>query len=332
MNRISIPKHEWDEKLLHLLSSFEIYAPVENEFSCDYVLLDADIISETVYNKPKPVTPLKKFFLPVKENVTSGTVPAKPVVIIGAPNCDVMALAFLDEIYLDEEYTDPTYQERRKNTILISSDCLSIQEHCHCNSYGIEPKGNEQSDLSLALLEGKVILSTHNERGEEFLDQLGIVVSLEPENELLASLEKKHKEVSDQLKSQNAKLPDYRETGNLVSTHVNGVWKKHASTCVSCGACSAICPTCSCFLLVDRPGFEKVRQLDTCQYPGFERVAGGEDALNALSDRFRNRFMCKYVWRAEKFKHKACTGCGRCIEACIGQINKNELFVELSTV
>jgi sulfhydrogenase subunit beta (sulfur reductase) len=332
MNRISIPKHEWDERLLRLLSSFDIYAPVENEFSCDYVLLDDDIISEVVYNKPKPVTPLKNFFLPVKENVTSGTAPLKPVVILGAPNCDVMALAFLDEIYLDEEYTDPAYQKRRKNTILISADCLSIQEHCHCTSYGIEPTGNEYSDLSLALVEDKVILTIYNKKGEDWVEKLGIVVSLDPEKELVQTLEQLQAEVLDQLRSQNATLPDYQETGKLVSANENGTWVKHASTCVSCGACSAICPTCSCFLLIDKPGFEKIRQLDTCQYPGFERVAGGEDALGALQDRFRNRYMCKYVWKPEKYKLKACTGCGRCIETCIGQINKNKLFIELSTV
>ena len=166
MNRISIPKHEWDERLLQLLSSFEVYAPVENEFSCDYMLLDADIISEAVYNKPKPVTPLKKFFLPVKENVTSGTVPAKPVAIFGAPNCDVMGLALLDMIYMDEEYTDPAYQERRENTTVIVADCLSIQENCHCTSYGIEPTGNEHSDLALALVDEMVILTIYNKKGE----------------------------------------------------------------------------------------------------------------------------------------------------------------------
>ena len=82
--------------------------------------------------------------------------------------------------------------------------------------------------------------------------------------------------------------------------------------------------------MIDRPGFEKVRQLDSCQYPGFERVAGGEDALAHLSDRFQNRYMCKYVWKPKKYKLKACTGCGRCIETCIGKINKNELVMELS--
>ena len=331
MNRISIPKHEWDERLLQLLSSDEVYAPVENEFSCDYVLLDAETIPDAVYNKPKPVTPLKKFFLPVKENVTNGSLPQKQVVILGVPNCDVMALAFLDEIYLDEEYADPTYRQRRNNTVLITSDCLSIQEHCHCTSYGIEPRGNEHADLSLALVDERIILSVFTKKGEDFIEKLGIVVSVEPEKETLIALDQMQKEVLELLKAQNETLPGYDETGQLVQAAGNGSWEKYASDCVSCGACSAICPTCSCFLLIDKPGFEKIRQLDTCQYPGFERVAGGEDALSALSDRFRNRYMCKYVWKPGKYKLKACTGCGRCIETCIGQINKNELFVELST-
>ncbi|MCK5065802.1 MAG: 4Fe-4S dicluster domain-containing protein [Bacteroidales bacterium] len=330
MNRIAIPKHEWDEKLHQLLSSFDLYAPVENDFSCDYVKLDADTVPEIVYNKPKPVTPLKKFFLPVKENVTARANGAHPVVILGAPNCDVMALAFLDQIYLDEEYYDPAYGARRDRTTIISSDCLGIQEHCHCTSYGIEPTGNEHSDLSMALLEEQVILTIFNKKGESFLEKLGLVVTIEPEKQLLEALQNKQQEVKQLLAKQNGKLPDYQETGKLVNGSGDEIWKKYASDCVSCGACSAICPTCSCFLLIDKPGFQKIRQLDTCQYPGFERVAGGEDALGPLPDRFRNRYMCKYVWKPQKYALKACTGCGRCIEACIGQINKNELLMELS--
>jgi sulfhydrogenase subunit beta (sulfur reductase) len=330
MDSISILKHELDDRLLQLLSSSDVYAPVENEFSCDYVKVDADTVPEIVYNKPKPVTPLKKFFLPVKENVTSEAEQPNPVIILGAPNCDVMALSFLDEIYLDQEYTDPAYRKRRENTTIISSDCLSIQDHCHCTSYGIEPTGNKHSDLSLVLIDDHVIMTIYSKKGELFIDSLGIVVSNTPDREHLDSLKKLQTEVLDQLKTQNNALPDYKETGKLVLHTGDEIWEKVASSCVSCGACSAICPTCSCFLLIDKPGFEKVRQLDTCQYPGFERVAGGEDALSALSERFRNRYMCKYVWKPEKYQLPACTGCGRCIETCIGQINKNELFVELS--
>jgi ferredoxin len=328
MNNISIPKQEWDNRLLKLLSSYDMYAPVENDFSCDYTKLDADTVSMVVYNKPKPVTPLKKFFLPVKENVTRDGSPEKPVAIIGTPNCDVMAQAFLDQIYLDQEFPDPAYRQRRENAIIISADCLSILEHCHCSNYGIEPFGNGYSDISLAMVEQQVILTIHGQKGEQFIHALGIEDTI-PDEALHRSLEEKRNEVLGKLSAQNRELPDYDKTGQLVSSNGTALFQKYATTCVSCGACSAICPTCSCFLLIDRPGFEKVRQLDTCQYPGFERVAGGEDALHHLTERFRNRYMCKYVWKPLKYSLKACTGCGRCIETCIGQINKNELFLEL---
>jgi sulfhydrogenase subunit beta (sulfur reductase) len=330
MNRIAIPKHEWDERLNQLLSSHDLYAPVENDFSCDYVKLEAHTIPEIIYNKPKPVTPLKNFFLPISENVTSGHNMQKPVAIIGAPNCDVMALAFLDQIYLDKEYADPAYGARREGTTIISTDCLSIQEHCHCTTYGIEPTGNKNSDISLALVDKQVILTLYTKKGERLVEQMGVVVTITPEETLLEKLRTRQKEVKDKLNKQNSGLPGYKETGQLVEASGAEPWIKYASDCVSCGACSAICPTCSCFLLIDRPGFEKIRHLDTCQYPGFERVAGGEDALGPLPERFRNRYMCKYVWKPQKYDLKACTGCGRCIETCIGKINKNALFMELA--
>jgi ferredoxin len=331
MKRISFGKEEWNKRLSQLTASVDIYAPVENDFSCDYTLLNTDTVTEIVYNKPKPVTPLKNFFLPVKENVSLNGLPSRTVVIIGPPQCDVMALSYLDEIYLDHEYTDQLYAKRRKNTILVSMDCLRIQEHCHCTTYGIEPVGDDHADLSINVIGDQVILTVFGSKGQSFIESMGIPVSMEPEKSLLQSLEAGRKEVVEQLNTRNSSLPDYLETGRLVSGAGKEIWKKYASTCVSCGACSAICPTCSCFLLIDRPGFEKIRQLDTCQYPGFERVAGGEDALHALSERFMNRYLCKYVWKPQKYTLKACTGCGRCIETCIGKINKNELFAELST-
>jgi len=330
MDRIAIPKREWDERLVQLLSSFDVFAPVDNEFSCDYAQMDTDTISHIAYNKPKPVTPLKKFFLPVKENVTAEGADQRALLLIGAPNCDVMALGLLDQIYLDKEYTDPAYGKRRENTTIICTDCLSTQEHCHCTAYGIDPVGNENSDLSLVLLDDQVLLFIYSKKGESLLEAMGIDVAPQVEDALLSSLEEQRQKVKEQLQKLNNTLPDYEATGRLLALAGNGIWEKYSSDCVSCGACSAICPTCSCFLLIDKPGFEKVRQLDTCQYPGFERVAGGEDALQALSDRFRNRYMCKYVWKPQKYDHKACTGCGRCIETCIGHINKNELFMELS--
>jgi hypothetical protein len=42
MKRIAIPKTEWNERLTQLLSSHEIYAPLENEYSLDYARLTSE--------------------------------------------------------------------------------------------------------------------------------------------------------------------------------------------------------------------------------------------------------------------------------------------------
>ena len=325
----SIKREDWEKALEKLLSSFVIYSNISDEFGQDYELLRAGDIPKITYNKPKPATSLKSFFLPVKENVTSDRDPLKPRIIIGAPNCDIEGLSLIDEIYLDKDFDDHFYRMRRENSLLISSDCFSTQEHCHCLSYDIRPYATIKADLSVISLNGTIIFRVISGKGDEFLKTIPEVAPLSDDN-ILSEIEKKHKETESLLTEANKGLPDYKETGKIVSEAKREIWEKYSARCVSCGACATICPTCTCFLLIDKPGFDKVKQLDACQYPGFERVAGGEDSLFKLNSRFRNRYMCKYVWKPEKFSSIACTGCGRCIEACIGKINKNELFRELA--
>jgi len=323
----SITKEEWDKTLEKLLSSHDVFAPVSNEFGQDYEFIKLTDIQRITYNKPKPATALKNFFLPVKENVTVERAAEKPRIIIGIPNCDIEGLSLLDEIYLDKDFKDPFYRRRRENTLLIASDCFGIQEHCHCISYGIKPWSVSIADLAVISLDGRIIFRIISGKGEDFIST--IKASNVPENNIISALEKEHSVTEGLLAETNKGLPDYKKTGKIVAEAKKEIWEKYSSKCVSCGACATICPTCTCFLLIDKPGFEKVKQLDACQYPGFERVAGGEDGLSELHTRFRNRYMCKYVWKPRKFHPVACTGCGRCIEACIGKINKNELFMEL---
>jgi ferredoxin len=325
----SINKEEWDKTIAQLLLSHTIIAPVNNGVSLDYEVIRPADIDSISYNQPKPVTPLKNFFLPVKENVTVKSGSAGPRIIIGIPNCDIAGLGILDEIYLDKDYVDIFYRERREKTILISADCFGIQEHCHCISYGIKPYDTANGDLAVIRIDGQIIIRVISARGKEFLKNFPSAMPLTDDN-LRGIIDKEHINTEAQLDEANRGLPDYASTGMLIKEVNNEIWEKYSSRCVSCGACTTICPACSCFLLIDKPGFEKIRQMDACQYPGFERVAGGEDGLFELHHRFRNRYMCKYVWKPERFSSPACTGCGRCIEACIGKINKNELLLEIS--
>jgi ferredoxin len=331
MKRLVIEKENWDKILDLLTSSYQIYAAAENEYGRDYELLTGKMISRVIYNHPQPATPLKNFFLPVRENISVINDDPRQRIIMGIPNCDLEGLGILDEIYLHPEYNDPFYRIKRENTILITSDCFSVREYCHCTTYGIQPFSSGKGDLSLALLDGMVILTAFSGKGLDFAEMIRILGKwqmMKPDLESL--LEEKHQEMVGLLTRAHSGLPDYHHTGELVKGASPDIWKRYAAPCVSCGACAVICPTCSCFLLIDKPDFEKVKQQDACQYPGFARVAGGEDAMREKHIRFRNRYMCKYVWKPERFSSLACTGCGRCIEACIGGISKNELFLELT--
>lgn len=329
MEYYSIIKEEWDKTLEQLLLSNTIFASVNNEFGQDYELIKPADISAISYNIPKPATPLKSFFLPVKENVTSGRVPEKPRIILGIPNCDIEGLRLLDSIYLNDDFNDIFYRERRENTLLISTDCFGKQDHCHCINYDIKPYASRVADLGIVHLNGIIVFRIITVKGEEFVRKISSAAPVSDKS-ILTDIDKEHKTEEDSLRSSHRTLPDYRKTGMLISDSNKEIWIKYSEHCVSCGACTTVCPTCTCFLLIDKPGFEKIKQMDTCQYPGFERVAGGEDSLFEINIRFRNRYLCKYVWKPQKFEPIACTGCGRCIEACIGKINKNELFMELA--
>lgn len=329
-NYYSLLISDWNITIDKLLDNYSIYAPVKTGNSIDYEVIHNKNVAEIIYNIPKPTTPLKTFYLPIKENLTSDS-PDTNRIIIGTPNCDIHGLNILDEIYLDKDFVDQAYKTRRDHTILIASSCFEVLEHCHCMTYGVKPYSKAGADISLSHLDSKIHLEVLSEKGEKFINEIKnyASVSNSPESEI-KDIELKQSKIENEIIEVNNGLPDYKKTGKIVNKASDEIWKKYASTCVSCGACATICPTCTCFLLIDKPDFEKVRQLDACQYPGFERVAGGEDALGELPRRFRNRYFCKYVWKPEKFESIACTGCGRCIEACIGKINKNELFKELA--
>ena len=88
-----ISKEDWDKTLLNLFSKYDIYAPVEYGENQDYELISEDLISEIIYNRPKPATPLKTFFQPVIENVTSYKAPEKTRIVMGVPACDQIGRA-----------------------------------------------------------------------------------------------------------------------------------------------------------------------------------------------------------------------------------------------
>ena len=328
-NYYLIDKISWEKTLVSLCGHYNVYAPIKTCDSLDYELIDENNCTQIVYNSPKPITPLKTFYIPVKQSLLSDSRGTMRL-IIGTPSCDLAALDLLDAIYNDPAYPDDTYEMNRSNTIIIAAACFDFQEHCHCISYDINPYPERNCDLSIGIIKENVYLLSFSDKGNALISELERISPLQEIPYVdTEPLRLKHVYIKDELIRKNKNIPDVKQSNRIVREAEHWLWKKHSSTCVSCGACATICPTCTCFLLLDRPEFTKVRQTDACQYPGFERVAAGEDPLKKLNERFRNRYMCKYVWKPERYKLSSCTGCGRCIETCIGKIDKNNVLKEM---
>jgi len=112
------------------------------------------------------------------------------------------------------------------------------------------------------------------------------------------------------------------------------IWSGLAATCVECHACNLVCPTCHCFLLHDLPaegGAARVRLWDSCFSAGHARMAGGLTPRLQLTERFRNHYQHKFVAFPRNWGITACSGCGRCIDACMGRIDKRECLHTLET-
>ncbi len=326
MRKYSVSLKQWVKILNSISAEIDIFAPIRKDEYLDYEQLTEDNIMSISYNKAIPTTPLKSFFFPIKENVVRED-EDKQRVILGAPACDLSALNILDKIFLDEQFLDTYYKDKRDNTIIIGSDCYEISENCHCTSYNIDPYPKENCDISLSLIDYKVTLQVFSKKGEKFIKRFS--QELKEINKLPPEIQKKREETIEKLAIQNKDLPNIEETRKGVEKEGTIIWKKYAEDCVSCGACALVCPTCHCFLLIDKENFEKIKNWDSCQYPSFEKVAGDEDPLAHIYDRLKNRYLCKYVHKPDMYDEIACTGCGRCIEACIGKINKNELIAEV---
>ena len=322
-----LSKDQWSTFLKKTASNYEVIAPKDGPYHLEYERIGEEETDTIVFPGARLTRPLKYFFYPPRENVSRDpSPPDKKRVIFGIKACDLAALSILDNIYLDPDFVDPFYKTRRDNAIIVSDDCTKPLENCFCVLIDGTPFATKNFDLSLSFIEDQVLVELGSEKGKNLLDNAGIDLRKAGED-LLNRRQEQRQAMIEQLKEQNKdfefspeKLPEL-----VKEMYDSPMWKEICETCVSCGACSNICPSCHCFLLTynqsEDKKFEVLRTWDSCQSAGFSRVAGGANPREKLPSLFQNRFQCKIHYKPRNFGVFACTGCGRCNEACQGGID-----------
>ncbi len=128
-----------------------------------------------------------------------------------------------------------------------------------------------------------------------------------------------------------------RQAGDLTLVNPafdDGRWEELTVSCIGCGACTYLCPTCHCFDIADESRLyqgRRIRTWDSCQFALFTKHASGHNPRKNKKERLRQRFMHKFSYAVENTGTALCVGCGRCIAGCPVNLDIRDVIRSLAS-
>ncbi len=267
----------------------------------------------------------KDFFFPQVEDMMAFKTEGKNIeindireesedfVVFGVRACDVRSFDILDRVFLVDP-CDSYYANRREHGIIISVACTKPSETCFCKTFDIDAT-NPGGDITVWKTENYLYWSANTDRGRELLSKL--------------NLEECGDEAVNEQKAKTEAILKKLPLANLNTDGFGGdktdalfdrpEWKTLSESCLGCGTCTFVCPTCQCYDIKDfNTGNQVIRYRcwDSCMYSDFTKMAHGNNRLSQV-ERFRQRFMHKLVYYpANNDGIFGCVGCGRCVSKC----------------
>jgi ferredoxin len=334
-----IIKKENLPKWLTKLSDYDLYLPKGKEGAFDLKLVknsgDFEHVSQVLSDYFNSTVPPKKLLLPTTETIFDfKTSPELEVLeskdedgkrlLFGVRPCDANSFAMLDACFYDEP-KDCMFTSRRDNTTVIAHACKSPHHNCFCTSMGGGPASREGSDVLIVDLGDRYFVEAVTERGEEIVKKASDLFSKSTEEgEAL-----KNKIESELENAVTRKLDVTGLHDKLGEIFESSYWEKVSKSCIGCGICTYLCPTCYCFDITDETKGKRGRRMrtwDTCMFPSYTLHASGHNPRPERSHRTRNRVLHKFRYYVDKYNITACVGCGRCINYCPVNIDLIELL------
>ncbi|MBI9106018.1 MAG: 4Fe-4S dicluster domain-containing protein [Spirochaetales bacterium] len=294
---------------------------------------------EIFYDFANFLRPPKGIFFPQREVLCSfeqeRAVEVPPaagrIIIFGIRPCDARSFLFLDKIFSagSSGFADPYYLGRRENSVIISLSCIEPSEGCFCTSLGGGPGDESGSDIVAFDLGDRLLFEAHSAKGENFIEE--------------NTTEFRQPDAADQ----NAKKESLQAAFNAISRistdglvekldddFSDSFWEEITATCLGCGVCTYLCPTCHCFDITDEKDRDgtgtRVRTWDSCQYPLFTMHASGHNPRAEKKQRMRQRIMHKFSYTPRTTGDVFCVGCGRCVRKCPVNLDIREVIRKIN--
>ncbi|MDH5301939.1 MAG: 4Fe-4S dicluster domain-containing protein [Gammaproteobacteria bacterium] len=252
----------------------------------------------------------------------------RPTAVIGVRACDLAALALSDAHFLHGEVCDQHYKERREKLLLIAVNCTHPSANCFCASTGDGPTVVKGADLVLDELDEGFAVSVFSQIGEQLIEKL-TVDSLTSDQHQSISMQR-----ASAVTAQSRSVPFMKGKLSALAAHTK--WQEIAQQCLSCGNCTAVCPSCFCHsqtsqVSLDLEHVEQSRQWDSCFNTDHSYIHGFVVRAET-SHRYRQWLTHKFDYWHEQYGRSGCTGCGRCITWCPVGIDVTKLLNEFSEI
>jgi ferredoxin len=347
-----ISRGQLPEWLRSLAARFEVLAPARAGSSVIYRPVDPaapprqpELAVKPTESAKRALFPLSEALLTFAKNQPDGkpglelreTPPPRPCLVFGLPSCDARGFLVFDPVYAGSgtagKFQDNYYLRRREQAVLIVKTCPRPLSTCFCNWVGGGPASAEGADVLATELKDGLVLEAITGKGSRVLDS----TPLRPAADEQLAAATQSRAASEAAMPAPVDLSGCARAlrGKFDSA---GFWQGHSAGCLSCGACTCLCPTCYCFDLSDEERGSRgvrLRSWDSCMLPLFTQETGGHNPRAAKAARLRNRISHKVSFYPDRHPnrpgqdgHMACCGCGRCIRSCPSAVDIRRIVTE----
>ncbi|OQY01475.1 MAG: 4Fe-4S ferredoxin [Desulfobacteraceae bacterium 4572_130] len=330
MKVIKINKKDWENGINQSKKEYQLFGPVKEKDNYIFKKLQLDEYPD-MEHKDTLVSP-KSILFPQTEKILQTNLDesiddhhimkqvkkdySKRAVISIKPY-DAKAIQILNLNFDTDEYKDPYWCEAYKATTFIGLAVNNPSVFDFSSSTNTGPFAEQGLDVLLIDCSKEYLAKVLTDKGQAFLDVAGF--NQETDNkkaiEIINNMKKKAENaISSQISTQNLK------DKNTLDLYEAPFWDDIAFSCINCGTCSFVCPTCWCFDIQDETKGNlsyRIRNWDTCMSPLFTLHASGHNPRGEKTMRVRQRFMHKLKYFLDKYDNGImCVGCGRCVKLC----------------
>lgn len=342
MSKYLVSSAQINDLAHYLQKSYSLYGPQTNAQTGQVFFDKIDDLSVLDLEAEIPSMPIKEVLFPQMEkiqkhhyNSESKAVRVeklyheKAKALFGVRSCDLNGILCTDRFFMGGDFVDEVYLTHRKKCFIVSNTCPKAFDQCFCVCMDTGPSADEGFDLDLTKInKNQYLLRVGSPKGEEVVHALGFALASEENikarNTVIDKSIASFPKLAKDNKAWTSRVMNRITTGFIK----HEIWEYIGSQCVECGACSFVCPTCTCFNIEDsttcdgcESTTERLRTRDSCSFEGYARMAGDHNPRAPVEDRRNKRFFCKLSYsQSKKYLRPGCVGCGRCQWVCPGDI------------